>query len=141
MSKPFGSLAVAGTVTRSACFDDSTLLRHVGAGTDSPFLAAEVRHLGEATARDVPGGSAVGGRGAAFTFALIGTNPTHFDHVLPDAEARLMGDLAPWLSSEANGNFGPNPRVRRVVTASVPAAVRDRLTDLACRYDPDGLFR
>ena len=73
----------------------STLLRHVGAGTDSPFLAAEVRHLGEATGRDVPGGSAVGGRGAAFTLALIGTNPTHFDHALPDAEARLIGELAP----------------------------------------------
>ena len=119
----------------------STLLRHVGAGTDSPFLAAEVRHLGEATGRDVPGGSAVGGRGAAFTLALIGTNPSHFDHALPDAEARLIGELAPWLSSEANGNFCANPRVRRVVTASVPAAVRDRLTDLARRYDPDGLFR
>jgi hypothetical protein len=119
----------------------SVLLRHVGPGTESPFLAAEVRHLGEATTRDVAGGSAVGGRGALFTLGLIGTDPTHFATVLPDAEARLASDLARWLSLEANGNFAPNPHVRRAVTSSAPLAVRERLNDLARRYDPDGLFR
>jgi hypothetical protein len=119
----------------------SALLRHVGAGTDDPFLAAEVRHLGEATAREAPGGSAVGGRGALFTLGLIGTNPTDFATALPDAEARLVTDLTPWLSPEANGNFAPHPDVRRVPAASVPAAVRAKLADLSRRYDPDGLFR
>jgi hypothetical protein len=118
----------------------SALLRHVGAGTDSPFLAAEVRHLGEATARDAPGGSAVGGRGARFTLALVGTNPADFATVLPDAEARLVGDVARWLSPEANGNFAPHSHVRRPVTAGAPAAVRAKLADLRRRYDPDGLF-
>jgi len=72
----------------------SALLRHVGAGTDSPFLAAEVRHLGEAAARDVSGGSAVGGRGALFTLGLLGANPADFATALPEAEARVVGDLA-----------------------------------------------
>jgi hypothetical protein len=119
----------------------SVLLRHVGAGTDSPFLAAEVRHLGGAIARDVPEGSAVGGRGAGFTFGLIGTNPANFATVLPDAEARLVGDLARWLSSEANGNFAPHPKVQRLSAARVPDGVRARVADLGRRYDPDGLFR
>jgi FAD/FMN-containing dehydrogenase len=118
----------------------SALLRHVGAGSDSAFVAAEVRHLGEATARDVPGGSAVGGRGARFTLALTATNPSDFATVLPDAEALLVGDLARWLSPEANGNFAPHPRVRRAVTASAPPAVGARLADLRRRYDPEGLF-
>ena len=83
----------------------SALLRHVGAGADGPFLAAEVRHLGEAASRDVPGGSAAGGRGALFTLGLIGTNPADFAIVLPDAEARLVGNLAQWLSSEAYGRL------------------------------------
>lgn len=119
----------------------SVLLRHVGAGTDGPFLAAEVRHLGEATAHDVPGGSAVGGRTAPFVFGLVGSNPAQFAKELPDAEARFTGDLARWLSPEVNGNFAPHPRVRRAGAASPPAAVRARLLDLARRHDPDGLFR
>lgn len=116
----------------------SALLRRVGAGTDSPFLAAEVRHLGEATTHDVPEGSAVGGRGARFTFSLVATNPAQFA-ALPDAEAGLVGDLARWLSPEDNGNFAPNPHVSRAVTGA--PAVRARLAELARRYDPDGLFR
>jgi FAD/FMN-containing dehydrogenase len=118
----------------------SALLRHVGAGTDGPFLAAEVRHLGEAASRDVPGGSAAGGRGALFTLGLIGTNPADFAIVLPDAEARLVGDLAQWLSSEATGNFAPHPRVRRAVTAGPAPDVQAKLAALRRRYDPDGLF-
>jgi hypothetical protein len=119
----------------------SALLRHVGAGTNTPFLAAEVRHLGEATTRDVAGGSAVGGRGAGCTLGLIGTNPAFFASALPDAEARLMTDLTRWLSPEANGNFAAHPHVRRVPDVSVPADVSARLADLGRRYDPDGLFR
>jgi FAD/FMN-containing dehydrogenase len=118
----------------------TALVRHAGAGMDSPFVFAEVRHLGEATARDVSGGSAVGGRGALFTLAIMGTNPADFANVLPDAEARLVRDLAHWLSPEANGNFAPHPDVRRAVTASVAPGVRARLDELRRRYDPDGLF-
>jgi len=118
----------------------SALLRHVGAGTDSPILAAEVRHLGEACARDVPDSSAAGGRGAGFTLAVNGTNPADFASAMPEAEARLMGDLARWLSPEANGNFAPHPKVRRAVTSGVGTAVREQLAALRRRHDPDGLF-
>ena len=118
----------------------SALLRHVGAGTDGPFRAAEVRHLGEATARDVVGGSAVGGRGALYTFALFGANPTDFATVLPDAEARVVGDLAGWLSPESNGNFAPHPSARRPGSPGATPAVDAKLVDLRRRYDPDRLF-
>ena len=118
----------------------SALLRHVGAGTDGPFLAAEVRHLGEACARDVPGGSAAGGRGAAFTLGLIGTNPADFASVLPDAEARVVGDLGRWLSPEANGNFAAHPQVRRAVPAGAAPEVRTKIAALRRRHDPDRLF-
>jgi hypothetical protein len=140
---PSGPLPVwlSGGLLASVDQDFATgMLRHVGAGTDNPFFAAEVRHLGEATARDVPGGSAVGGRGALFTLAIMGTNPADFANVLPDAEARLVGDLAHWLSTEANVNFAPHPDVRRAVTDDLRPGVRARLNDLRRRYDPDGLF-
>jgi FAD/FMN-containing dehydrogenase len=140
---PAGPLAAWTSAGLLATVDQdfaTTLLRHVGAGTDSPFLAVEVRQLGGAITQDVAGGSAVGGRNAGFTFGVVATNPATFADVMPEAEARLVGDLARWLSPEANGNFGPNPNVRRPVTASVPAAVRSKLTELGRRYDPDGVF-
>ncbi len=139
-SGPVPAWSSGGLLTRVDQAFASAFLRHVGAGTDSPFLAAEVRHLGEATTHDVPGGSAVSGRGALFTFGFIGTNPAQFAAVLPDAEARLVGDLAGWLSPEGNGNFAPHPKVRRAGTASAAPAVVAKLADLARRYDPDGLF-
>jgi FAD/FMN-containing dehydrogenase len=42
----------------------STLLEFADAGKQFPFVSAEVRAFGTAQATDVPGGSAVGGRGA-----------------------------------------------------------------------------
>jgi hypothetical protein len=139
-SGPLPSWVSAGMLANVDQEFASTLLHHVGAGTDNPFLAAEVRHLGEAIAHDVAGGSAVGGRGAHFTLGLIGSNPVSFATALPDAEARLVGDLARWLSPESNGNFAPHPAVRRADGARAPADVQSRLADLRRRYDPDGLF-
>lgn len=88
----------------------TTLLGHVGAGTDAPFVAAEVRHLGNATTRDVPGGSAVGGRSAAFTMSLIGApRPELFETVVPEAAERVFANLAPWTSPEMTINFVGEP--------------------------------
>jgi len=140
-SGPVPAWASGGMLTRVDQDFASALLRHAGPGTNSPFLAAEVRHIGEATARDAVGGSAVGGRGALFTIGLIANDPALFSTSIPAAEARLVSDVAPWLSTEANGNFAAHPRVSREVTASVPAAIRAKISELQRRYDPDGLFR
>ena len=138
---PVPSWVSAGSLTHVDQDFASALLHHVGAGTSSPFLAAEVRHLGEATTRDVPAGSAVGGRTAQFTFALIAASAKDFATLIPEAEARIASDLALWLSADVNGNFVPNPLVRRPLAASQSQAVRARLAELAQRHDPDGLFR
>lgn len=114
----------------------SVLLRHAGPGASCPFVAVELRQLGGAAARDVPGGSAVGGRGAAFTFNVVGSNPALFASVFPDAEGRLVADLTPWLSPETNGNFGRHPSARTGAAPVLPAKV----ADLRRRCDPDGLF-
>ncbi|MCC6945447.1 MAG: FAD-binding oxidoreductase, partial [Thermomicrobiales bacterium] len=42
----------------------SILLRNAGAGQHPPVMVTEIRHLGAASSRDVPGGSAAGGRRA-----------------------------------------------------------------------------
>jgi FAD/FMN-containing dehydrogenase len=136
---PVPAWSSAGLLARADQDFASALLRHAGPTIESPFIAVEVRQLGGAAARDVPECSLVGGRGALFTLAVIGTTPAHFAELLPDAEARLFEDVAPWLSPESNGNFAPHPHVRRAVAAS-PPAVQEKLAELARRYDPDGLF-
>lgn len=136
---PLPAWASGGLLARIDQDFATALLREVG--PQSPFLAVEVRHLGGAAARDVPGGSAVGGRGAGFTFGVVGADPASFASILPQAERQLVRAIAPWLSPEWNGTFTAHPAVRDARTATVPAAVQSRLEALARRHDPDGLFR
>ena len=116
----------------------SVLLAHVGAGTDTPFIAAEVRHIGQATTRDVPEGSAVGGRAAGFTLGLISVNPALFATAAAAAD-RLRTELAPWASAETNINFAtpPTPELRGRAWSAPTLA---RLNDIRRKYDPSNLM-
>jgi FAD/FMN-containing dehydrogenase len=119
----------------------SVLLSQLGAGTDAPFIAAEIRHLGEATARDVEGGSAVGGRGAGFTFGLVGIpDPQLFQTVLPAAADRLMAQLRPWTAAETNINLAGEPHTPARFASAWPPDTFARLAALRRQYDPDGVF-
>jgi len=119
----------------------SRLLEHVGAGTNAPFVAAEIRQLGAATERDVEGGSAVGGRASKFTLGLVsGSKPELFPSVLPAEAERLLDSLRPWVSSETNINFAGKPKSAEHFASAWPPATFARLTDLQRRYDPHGVF-
>ena len=121
-------------LTRSDDDLASTVLKQCGPDADHPFQAVELRHVSGATARDVPGGSAVAGRGAAFTFSVAGADPATFETVLPTAAGSIFEALAPWMSDELNPNFA---------AMGVPrwnAAAADRLLEVRRRYDPSGVF-
>ena len=118
----------------------SALLDQVGAGVDSPFVATEVRHLGEATRRDVEGGSAAGGRSAAFTLGFIGVDPAQFETVLPEHANRINGALQPWTAAETNINFAGKLRSAQHYASAWPATTFARLADVRRRYDPDGVL-
>jgi FAD/FMN-containing dehydrogenase len=107
---------------------------------DSPFIAVELRHLGEATRRDVEGGSAVGGRAAAFSLGVVGVDPRQFETELPEAAERLTVSVDRWLSSENNVNLMGLPATTERLAACWPGDVRKRLDDVRRTYDPDGLF-
>lgn len=117
----------------------SVFLGYFGAGTDSPFIAAEVRHIAGATKDDVPEGSAVGGRGAAFTLGLVGANPALFEQ-MPAAFARIVDDVRPWTAAESNINFMVRPGSAAHYATAWPADTFARLADVRRRYDPDGVF-
>jgi hypothetical protein len=117
------------------------LLHHLGSGVEAPFLVAELRHLGSGARRDVPEGSAVGGRSAGFTFVLIGApNPALFETVLPAAADRLHDAIGPWISPETNVNIAGKLRDSAHFASAWPADTFERLAAVRKRYDPQGVF-
>lgn len=119
----------------------TTMLEFAGTGKEFPFVATEVRHLGSATAKDIPGGSAVGGRYAAGTLTVVGVpNPDLFEAVIPGAASAFFSALAPWIAAENNVNFATVFTSRKEYEAAWPAATFARLAEVRKAYDPKGLF-
>jgi FAD/FMN-containing dehydrogenase len=108
-------------------------------GEDSPFAAAELRHLGGATRVDVPEGSAVGGRASEYSLGLIATNPASFESV-PAAGDRLRNAISGFIAPETNVNFLGAVRSKEHFESAWPASTVARLAEVRKRYDPDGVF-
>lgn len=114
-------------------------LAELGPGSGSPFVAAELRHVGGAGARDVEGGSAAGGRTAGFLLSLVGVNPPR----LPDmvaAAASFAQWSQPWAATETNINFLPGPWTDDALARAWSPETAARLASVRAAYDPTGLF-
>jgi FAD/FMN-containing dehydrogenase len=118
----------------------TAFLAHAGSGRQFPFVASEFRHLGNRTAVDVPGGSAVGGRSGAFTLSLIGAPDPSLAVVQPGAAAALLADIAPWVSPEVTINFASSIETEEEFAAGWPKDIFDRLATVRGEYDPSNLF-
>ncbi len=106
-----------------------------------PIIAIEIRHLGGATQRDVPEGSAVGGRGGAYTLFLAGVpDPSLFETVLPAAADGLVAALEPWISPEMTINYAGGLTIPGSYEASWPTETFSRLAEVRSTYDPNALF-
>jgi hypothetical protein len=112
-----------------------------GPAQQIPFVAIEIRHLSGAVARDVPEGSAVGGRGASYTLILIGApDPSLFETVLPPAAEAVLKPLEPWKSPEHNVNYAGGLTVPGSYEACWPAETFARLAEIRSKYDPTVVF-
>lgn len=106
-----------------------------------PFIAAELRHIGGATTRDVPEGSAVGGRDGAYTLVMIGApDPSLFATVLPQVADGITARLRPWISASTNINFAGDLSVPGSYEACWPAGTFARLAEVRAQYDPAHVF-
>jgi hypothetical protein len=123
----------------------SVLLDAVGADIRSPFVAVELRHLGNRTAVDVDGkrsgdGSSVGGRDAAFALAIIAVpNPHAPVPVIVAAWQQLALGIEPWKSPVTTINFAGEPSAE-TLKDSWSAEIFARLQQVAAVYDPAALF-
>lgn len=131
---------VAGAELRT--LDDAFVDRYLaeyGPGSDSPFLGAEIRHIGAATAHDVPEGSAAGGRTGEYLLTFVGMNPP-----LVPAMVATFADFAvwsaPWAASETNVNFLPAPWTEERLAHAWSPETLDRLRSVRAQYDPLGRF-
>ena len=119
-----------------------TLLEVVGPEQQLPLILVELRHLGGATHRDVPEGSAVGGRTAEYSLSVIGVpDPSLFDTALPPLVDGILARLAPWISTDNNINFAGGLELPGSYESSWPAETFSRLAEIRTTYDPNGLFR
>jgi hypothetical protein len=119
----------------------NAILPIIGPTQQVPLVAVEMRHLGGAFARAPEGGDAVGGRGSAYTFSVVGAPvPNLFATVLPQLADRVTMAIGPWISPETNVNFA-YPFLSAAHYASTwPADARTRLERIRAKYDPTGVF-
>ncbi|QNE21108.1 FAD-binding oxidoreductase [Kribbella qitaiheensis] len=119
----------------------SALLQAVGPEQQIPIVAVELRHLGGATRRDVPEGSAVGGREADFSLSFVGVpDPNLFADVLPPIVDGILAQLAPWTSAQNNINFAGGLELEGSYEASWSPATFARLAEVRTTFDPTSLF-
>ena len=119
----------------------TALLDAVGPDQDVPIMVAELRHVGGATHRDVPEGSAVGGRCADYGLMLLGVpDPSLFEHVLPHVTHGILESLAPWSAAENNIHYLGGADDAAAYEVCWPPHILARLAEVRATYDPDGLF-
>ena len=84
----------------------AALLEVAGPGTDSPLISVELRQLGGALRRRVPGAGAQGSLDGSFAFFAVGVpmGPGVAEAIMARVDA-LKAALAPWDSGATFVNF------------------------------------
>jgi hypothetical protein len=119
----------------------TALLGQVGAGTDSPFVAVDIRLLGGAVTRDVEGGSAIGGREVEGLLHLVGSpQGVMTPELLEAAGARMLSALAPWISPASTINWVSTPSDPVAFASAWTSESFARLATVREKYDPDHVF-
>lgn len=115
------------------------LLEHLGPESDSPFVAAELRHLGARAAHDTEKTSAVGGRDGVLMLSLIAVDPRQFA-AAPTVAAAVMEAAKPWLAPITNANFGGDLARPSAFDAAWSTEQAEHLRAVRADYDPNHVF-
>jgi FAD/FMN-containing dehydrogenase len=111
------------------------LVELAGPDADTPLLSVELRHLGGALAREVPGHGAQPNMDAAYLMYAAGFAPTPEAGDTVRAHARAVKDaLNAWRADYDYYNFLESPAE---ADAALPRASARRLREFKAMYDPD----
>jgi hypothetical protein len=118
----------------------SELLGHVGPGSGSPLMLAEIRHLGGAYTAEPPGRhGAIGHTDASYLLELVGLAATsEADQAIRAAQQAITTALSPWTTGTTLPSFAAPPADAARVFGE-PA--RRRLATIKHRYDPRNILR
>ncbi|WP_165962737.1 FAD-binding oxidoreductase [Occultella glacieicola] len=134
-----GSSWSGGTLLRRLDQDFVDVLLSTAAAPGSPIMVVELRHLGAATAVDVPEGSATAGRGAIAAVSVVAAGPPPALGAAATAFEEFKGALTPWLAEHETVSFG-NVGSAESYRALWPADVYERLAGVRASVDPDGVL-
>jgi FAD binding domain len=109
-----------------------------GAGTDSPLLSVEVRHLGGAAGRPDPGHGALAAIDAEYLLFAVGmAADAEMKQAVTERLDQVQATLAPWDAGRVM-NFTERPvGAERMFTEDV----HRRLREVKSKYDPDNLIQ
>ena len=116
------------------------ILELAGPGSGSPFVAAEIRQLGGATARDTEDGSSVGGRDSGYTLSLLAGDPSTFADAAPARAQAIAEALQDTVSAITNVNFAGDLSDRAAFERVWPPVISERLEVVRRQWDPDRVF-
>lgn len=123
-------------------FDDQAidaLVRVAGAGSGSPLLSVEVRHLGGALARKSPGAGALATIDGRFAMSAVGkAMPTELGTAVKAHVEIVQAVLGPWDSGRVYLNFAQK---RQKGERLFGDATYRRLQAVKAAVDPDDVFR
>jgi FAD/FMN-containing dehydrogenase len=135
---PPGPMPYRGEGIHLHGFDRSCIETLVEVFVDAPLTHCEVRHLGGAAARSLPGHGALDRIEAPFTTLTFGLAPDAATRAEVARQLlRLHAELAPWDSGMRYLNFAESAMD---VATIYPRASYERLCALKARYDPTHLF-
>jgi FAD/FMN-containing dehydrogenase len=117
----------------------AALLEVAGPGTDSPLVSVELRQLGGALRRRVPGAGAQGALEGSFAFLAVGApvGPGVGEAIMARVDA-LKAVLARWDSGATFVNFADT---RKTLADAIGEHGVARLQVIKEQIDPDGMFR
>ena len=114
------------------------LVAVAGPDADTPLGSVEVRHLGGALARPVPGGGAQAAIDATYLMYAVGLAPTPEAAAAAREQTQAAKDaLIAWHASYDYYDLVETPAA---ASAVLPPASYQRLREIKATYDPDGMI-
>ncbi|NJC65837.1 FAD-binding oxidoreductase [Planosporangium flavigriseum] len=116
------------------------ILAAAGPQVELPLVMVELRHLGGALSRQADVPNAVPGRGAGFSFFVLGPLFPGLEGIVPAVGGAVLDAVTPFITPGTPLNFAGKATPDQLLAAWAPED-RERLLQIKEEYDPANMFR